>query len=181
MKSRRSRIQVAESAGLSRDHAVERSERRAESSIFGADALATARAFSSRKQRGRTLVRAGGSGEISRWWSEPRRAQPPDGRERWQAPRRVREKQPPTGKSAASPQIPFVVFHHPPLQHRHVFLLKRLRAEDHVIMQRKVRRGHDEYFSRSCRSATRLRTETGGCARSGSLHHRLISFEPPAR
>jgi hypothetical protein len=56
-----------------------------------------------------------------------------------------------------------------------------LRAEHDVVMKREVRRGHVRSFSRSCRSAIHLADRSGGCARSDSLHRRLISFEPPAR
>lgn len=232
--------------------------------------------------------RAGGSPEISRWWSEPKRAQPPVHIIQCTAPRRVREKHP-IHTALPSPQVALVVFHHAALQHRQVFLLKRLHtmmlglvqhirshrinvgrtdregtvsllpfkprhvklsvnpfgrfafdlphhigkamcgpkphenvcvignatncvsdavqtsdratdvfmdavnhrigepwfailgAEDDVVMQREMSRGHGECFSRSCRSAIHLAERSGGCARLGSLHHRLISFEPPAR
>jgi hypothetical protein len=232
--------------------------------------------------------RAGGSPEISRWWSEPKRAQPPVSIIQRTAPRRVREKHP-IHTALPSPQIPLVVFHHAALQHRQVFLLKRLHtmmlglvqdirshrinvgradregsvsllpfksrqvnlsmnpfrrfasdpshyigkamggtkthenvdmisyatngmsnaaqtsdraadvfmdaanhrigkprftilgAEDNVVMQREMSRGRESHFSRSCRSAIHLAERSGGCARLGSLHHRLISFEPPAR
>ncbi len=41
-----------------------------------------------------TAPRAGGSSEISRWWSEPRRAQPPVHIAKRTAPRRERKKHP---------------------------------------------------------------------------------------
>ncbi len=234
-----------------------------------------------------TAPRAGGSKEISRWWSEPKRAQPPVRVHKSPAPRREREKQS-IHSSPPSPQIPLIIFHQTSLQHRQVFLLKRLHpmmfrliqyirthrvyvrradrkgtvsllpfkprhldfsvnpfrglafelphhirkamsssephknmrvignashrmshavesthrsadvfmntvddrivepgftvlcAEHDVVMKRKVGGRHGQRFSRSCRSAIRLHAATGGCARSGSLHHRLISLEPPA-
>lgn len=232
--------------------------------------------------------RAGGSKEISRWWSEPKRVQPPVRFMQGTAPRRVREKHP-IHQSPTSPQVALVIFDHTSLQHCQVFLLKRphtmmlslvqdirshrinvgrtdregtvallpfkpqhveftvnpfgrfafdlphhignamrgtkthknadmisnatngmsnavqtsdraagvfmdavnhrickprfaiLGAENDVVMKRKVSRRHEPRFSRSCRSAILLPSATGGCARLGSLHHRLISHEPPAR